>query len=225
MNFVHSSLRAGNAGIACARRDSAVGDLRADERHAGEDLALRVDDEARGARRAAPVNDAPAVADVGRSTAFAAVPASIAEASVWPAAATCGSVKITRDDSGPSIFDTGVLVAEDAIGGHARLVLAHVRQQCPAVDVADGVEPFVAGHAHPVVVDVDRAPRLQADRLQAELGGVWPAPDRDEQPIAGDDAAIFKFDSNVSEPLVRNGAGLRTVVPVFVITSSPVRIA
>jgi len=112
MNFSHSSLRAGNAGIACARRDS-------------------------------------------------------------------------------------VLVAEDATGGHARLVLAHVRQQRPAVDVADGIGPFVAGHAQPVV-DVDRAPRLQADRLQAELGGVRPAPDRDEQPIAGDDAAIFKFDTDLA---------------------------
>jgi len=31
--------------------------------------------------------------------------------------------------------------------------------------------------------------------------------------------------SDVSKPLVRNGAGLRTVVPVFVIASSPGRIA
>ena len=86
----------------------------------------------------------PALAPLGTSTARASMPASCALASVWPTAATCGSVKVTRGLSAPSQRSSTV-AAEDAVGGDAALVLAHVGQQDAAVGVADRVEPVVAG--------------------------------------------------------------------------------
>ena len=75
-------------------------------------------------------------------------PPASAESSVCPTAATCGSVKTTRGESGPpAVLVEPRVAAEDHVGGDAGLVLAHVREQRAAVDVADRVEPVVAGHA------------------------------------------------------------------------------
>jgi hypothetical protein len=48
------------------------------------------------------MNAAPAVFPVSTSTARTTRPAASAEPSVWPTAATCGSLKITRGESAPS---------------------------------------------------------------------------------------------------------------------------
>ena len=129
-----------------------------------------------------PTNEPPALPPVGTSTARASMPASCALASVWPTAATCGSVKVTRGLSAPSLR-SGDLAAEDAVGGDAALVLAHVGQQRAAVGVADDVEPVVAGDAQRVV-DLDRPPGLDAERLDAEVGGQGAPADGDEQLVA-----------------------------------------
>ena len=50
-----------------------------------------------------PTKLAPAVELVSTSTAVTTMPADSAEASVWPTAATWGSVKMTRGESGPSL--------------------------------------------------------------------------------------------------------------------------
>ena len=49
-----------------------------------------------------PTKLAPALPLVSTSTARTTIPAASAEPSVWPTAATCGSVKITRGESAPS---------------------------------------------------------------------------------------------------------------------------
>ena len=105
---------------------------------------------------------------------------------MWPTAATCGSVKITRGESGPSApCGEHAVVAEDVVGREARLVLAHVGEQRAAVDVADRVEPVVAGDAH-VLVDLDRLAGLEADGLEPEVVGRGRAAERDEQPLGLD---------------------------------------
>src|SRR5207244_3076308 len=69
---------------------------------------------------------------------------------------------------------------EDALGGDASLVLAHVRQEGATVRIADRVEPLVPRNPHRGV-NVDVAPGLQADRLQSEVACCWAAPYGDEQ--------------------------------------------
>ena len=103
------------------------------------------------------------------STARIRSPAFSAESVVWPTAATCGSVKITRGLSGPSApCASASALAEDVVGGDPALVLAHVREQDAAVDVADRVEPVVARHPHVVVdLDVARPARSRARRARA----------------------------------------------------------
>ena len=62
------------------------------------------------------------------------------------------------------------VAAEDVLGGDAGLVLAHVGEERPAVDVADRVEPVPAADSHPVV-DLDRpAVRVGVDGLEPEAG-------------------------------------------------------
>ena len=65
---------------------------------------------------------------------------------VWPTAATCGSVKITRGASGPSApCSTALSLPSTWSAGDRGLVLGHVRERRAAVEVADHVEPVVAG--------------------------------------------------------------------------------
>ena len=58
-----------------------------------------------------------------------------------PTAATCGSEKITRGERGPS--RTAAPSCRGCVRRDPPLVLAHVRQLGPAVDVADRVQPVV----------------------------------------------------------------------------------
>ena len=82
------------------RRVDELGDVGADEGRADEHAPRLVDDEARRAGRAAAVEAAAGGAGGLRSTARTSMPASRADASVCPTAATCGSVKTTRGESG-----------------------------------------------------------------------------------------------------------------------------
>jgi hypothetical protein len=50
----------------------------------------------------------------------------------------------------------------DDVAGRPRLVLALVREQCPVVHIADGVQPVTAAHAHRVV-DVEPRAGLEAE--------------------------------------------------------------
>ena len=82
---------------------------------------------------------------------------------------------------------------QDHVGGDARLVLAHVREQHPPVHVADGVEPS-AGHVlgAELVVDLDRLAGLEPHGVDAEIVGVRATADGDEQLVAGDGAAVVE---------------------------------
>src|SRR5206468_3335307 len=60
------------------------------------------------------------------------------------------------------------IATEDRVGGDPPVVLAHVRQQRAAVDVADRVQPVGAVHAERLV-DLDVAAWLEPDRLEAEV--------------------------------------------------------
>ena len=70
---------------------------------------------------------------------------------------------------------------DDRRRGLPRLVLAHVREQLPAVDVADAVEPGQALDLQRVV-DVEVLPRLQADGVEADVAGARGPADRRPAP-------------------------------------------
>ena len=111
---------------------------------------------------------------------------------MWPTAATCGSVKMTRGESGAVAARVDARVAaEDHVGGDAALVLAHVREQRAAVDVADRVEPIVPGHAQ-LLVDLDVPARLEPDRLEPEVGRRGTASDADEDLVSLEHVAVLE---------------------------------
>ena len=120
------------------------------------------------------------------STARAVDPALARTASVWPTAATCGSVKTTRGESGRRPLarraSSSPRITSAAI---ARLVLAHVREQRAAVDVADRVEPVGAraraARRRPRSARPARArpSRARGRRVRGRR------PTRDEQLVAG----------------------------------------
>ena len=151
------SLRVGKAGTAWRRRVDRhladdgdrrrvqeVGDLGAGDRRADEHAALLVDEEAARAARVAAVERAAGVArrlDVDDARRR---PGVRGRRVVWPTAATCGSVKITRGASGPSAPCSAACPPEHVVGGDRGLVLRHVRERRAAVEVADHVEPVAA---------------------------------------------------------------------------------
>ncbi len=116
---------------------------------------------------------------VETSTSVASIPASRADASVCPTAATSGSVKMTRGASSPSPCRPRLL-AEDVVGRRARLVLAHVGEERAAVDVADRVEPVVARRRA-----CGRRPRAgrpgSIPTIRGRCPRRWSPADRDEQ--------------------------------------------
>ena len=122
------------------------------------------------------------------STARASIPASCALCSVCPTAATCGSVKITRGDSGAVGGDLRVL-AEDHVGGHARLVLAHVGEQRAAVHVADRVQPVAARGAHRSSTSIVLPGSSPTARARGRRCGA--AADRHEQLVGHDRRAAL----------------------------------
>ena len=85
------------------------------------------------------------------------------------------------------------LLAEDGVAREAGLVLPHVRERRAPVDVSDGVEPAALdAHGAKRVVDGDDAARLEPDGLEADVGGVRPTPDADEQLVRGQLAAVLE---------------------------------
>ena len=89
----------------------------------------------------------------------------------------------------------GRRVAEDVLDRQARLVLAHVGEQDAAVDVADRVQPVVAGDLH-VLVDVDvAAGRLEPDRVEPELLGPRVAAERGDELLGVDRRAVVHVDA------------------------------
>ena len=112
----------------------------------------------------------------------ATIPAASAEPSVWPTAATCGSVKITRGESGPSETSAAAR-AQDRVGGERG------PGTCPCASAARGRSRRRSRRASRAAAsagsaDLDRLARLEADRLEPELVRVRLAADRDEQLVA-----------------------------------------
>jgi CheY-like chemotaxis protein len=97
------------------------------------------------------------------------------------------------------------LAVHDRRTGDLRLVLGGLREERPAVDVADRVEPArVVGDSHPVI-DGDRLTGGEADRIEPEVGGVRRAPDGDEQLVADDVLPVLKGQRERLSVLVANG--------------------
>ena len=88
---------------------------------------------------------------------------------------------------GPS-FDR---LAEEVVGGEARLVLPHVGEQRATVDVADRVEPCV-GHTcgTQLFVHLNRCAGLEPDGVETEILGVRTATDGHEQLVGHDLAPV-----------------------------------
>ena len=98
-----------------------------------------------------------------------------------------------------AVPERGVRLAGDLVGGHSGLVLGHMGEQCAAVGVPDDPEPVVAGDLQ-VLVDGQVAvlARLYPDGVEAELVGVDMPPDRDEQLIAGERAAVVQLHGHLA---------------------------
>ena len=87
-----------------------------------------------------------------------------------------------------AVRDRGV-AAEEVVGGDPRLVLAHVREQRLAVDVADRVQPRVAVGPH-AKVDRDRRVGVEPELLEPDALGLRRAAERHEQRVALGGAAV-----------------------------------
>ena len=129
---------------------------------------------------------APGTSPVGVLTTVTRSPAARASASVRPTAHTCGSVNVTRGTM-PWEATSATSCAQDRRGGDPAVVLAHVGEQREPVAVADRVQPAPGNTDRPQpLVHLDRAPGLQPDVLEAEVGGRGPAADRDQDLVAGE---------------------------------------
>jgi len=71
------------------------------------------------------------------------------------------------------------------------LVLAHMSQERAAVDVADRIQPRVAGHLE-VLIDGQRFPWREPDCLQAEISGQGLAARGDQDLLAHDDPPVVQ---------------------------------
>ena len=117
----------------------------------------------------------------GRRPRVASIPPPRPASSVLPTAATWGSVKVTRGEPMP-FGDRLDLPAEGVLGGDPGLVLAHVGEERPAVDVADRVEPVAAADPQPVVgLEEAALAGLDPDRVEADRRRARLAADRDQQ--------------------------------------------
>ena len=84
------------------------------------------------------------------------------------------------------------VLAEDHVAGDARLVLAHVGEQGAAVAVADGVQPVAVDARSRAAGRRPRRslPGLEADGVEAEVGGRRAAADGDEDLVGLELAAV-----------------------------------
>ena len=179
-------------------------DVDAGEGRADDHLAVLVDDDPRGPGRAVS-DEAPAGVALGGGVDGAHVQAGLFGAR--QRVTDRRDLRLGEDHARgePPVGAQDRRLArpsEDVVGGEARLVLAHVRQQHAAVRVADDVQPLVAGHAH-LLVDLDRLSGLQAELLEAEPLGVGCAPDRDEQLLAGERTAVLELERDRPLPSSR----------------------
>ena len=116
-----------------------------------------------------------------------------------------GDLRVGEDDARGLVAVGAVLgggrVAEDVLDGEARLVLAHVGEQDAAVDVADRVQPVVAGDLH-VLVDLDVAAALEPDGVEPELLRARRAAERGDELLAvGGRAVVHRDAERVAGPL------------------------
>ena len=118
-------------------------------------------------------------------------PRSPACCSVSPTAHTCGSVNVTRGTRVATDLVARVL-AEDDVGRDARLVLADVREQRPAVAVADRVQPVAvdpgrrAAGRRPRRARPASRPTRRSPRSSVADGG----PTRDQDLVGRDGRAV-----------------------------------
>ena len=97
----------------------------------------------------------------------------------------------------------------DEVAAGPALVLAHVREEADAVDVADGIQPrLFPGHAldlHGLVdLEVALLAGSGADRVEAEVAGVGRPADRHEDLVGPHGAAPVELDGDLT---VGPGAG------------------
>ena len=123
---------------------------------------------------------APAVPSVGTSTARASMPGF---ARLLERLAGGGDLGVGEGDArrADALRDRLGRAPEQVLGGDPGLVLAHVGEERAAVDVADRVEPLAAADPQPVVgLEEAVLVGLDAGGLEAEVGGVGHAADRDQ---------------------------------------------
>ena len=143
---------------------------------------------------------APAVPSVGTSTARASMPGL---AGLVERLADRGDLGVGEGDAGraDAFGDRLDLAAEQVLGRDPGLVLAHVGEEGAAVDVADRVEPLAAADPQPVVgLEEAVLVGLDADRLEAELGGVGDAADGDQDLGGLDRAAVARARRSTPAP-------------------------
>jgi hypothetical protein len=86
----------------------------------------------------------------------------------------------------------------DDVAADPRLVLAHVREQRAAGDVADGVQPLALDVGHQqAVVGLDIAAGFQVDGLQPDAGAVR-CPSRCDEDLVGDHLAAVEDDRHLA---------------------------
>src|SRR5215210_7583044 len=174
MRLSQISLRVGNDGVACHSRPI------------GTSPTTAIVAAWMKSATSAPVIVAPTMTSRSLSTSSRDVPDG-------------GDLRVGEDDA-RRLAAVGALlgrrgIAEDVLAREPRLVLAHVGVERAAVDVADRVEPVVAGHLH-VLVDLDVLTRLEADRVEAELAGVRAAAERGDELAALDGGAVVELDAD-----------------------------
>ena len=168
------------------RRVQEVGDLGARDRAADDDPALacpRATASCRarcGRRTSRPRCRTSRSSITSRRSGPPSPPLSV----VWPTAATCGSVKITRGESLPSAPCASTWSWPSRWSAARRAwYLPMCVNSALAVDVAERVQPLVAGHAD-VRVDLDRLAGLEPDDLDADVLRRRLAAERDQQLLA-----------------------------------------
>src|SRR5690606_13042382 len=203
-----------------------LADAGADEGEAAQDLVLQVDDHARTARVAVAVEAGAgdrAQVDVDGAHPVAGL------FGLRQGEADGGRLRVGEDDLGDGgvVGGGGVRAPRSGVDRAARgpggdggardagLVLALVGEEGAVVDVADAVEPVVAGHPE-AVVDGEPGAGFQADRLQADVVGAR-GPSGGEEDLVGldvlagvgadDDGAVLAPDGGHGRPGADVGAG------------------
>ncbi len=167
-----------------ARRLQEVGDLEADEGGAHDHVAIGVDHEPRGPWRL-PAEEARACGIGGGHVHGARRDPGVHGLLQREADGRDLRIGERHPRRGGRVDAHPRRLAEDVVGGHPALVLAHVREQRPAVDVPDRVEPVDPSGAQ-VLVHLDWSLSRQPHRLQPQSLGQRLAADRHQHDLACD---------------------------------------